>query len=138
MTPAPNPARAALSRAVNRAIAQGAPVYVNQPALSDAARAALAWCDANSPVAKYGDIAGKRVVQFGWIQLAQAMGLESCWPHKPIGDALDELHRAGLLAYHDHGPATYGHTSTIYVGADMRAYDKPVNLLAAMQERGVR
>lgn len=30
-----NPAREALSRAVNRAIANGAPVYVNQPATDD-------------------------------------------------------------------------------------------------------
>lgn len=137
-----NPARHALTRAVADAIASGAPVYINQPVLSDAARALLAWCDDHSPVEKYGDTAGKRVVRMNWREMAKAISLQfgplESAPVGPVLDALRELHLAGLLAYHDHGPATYGHTSTIYVGADMRAYDKPVNLLAAMQERGVR
>lgn len=111
-----NPAKQALSRAVNRAIANGAPVYVNQPALSDNARAVLAYCRDHSPVAKYGDTAGKRIVFFAWNDVAAAMGLESGTPFAPIYEALQELHGAGLLAYHDHGPNTYGHTSTIYMG----------------------
>lgn len=84
--------------------------------LSQNAVAALAYCAAHSPVAKYGDTAGKRVVFFAWNNVAAAMGLESDTPFAPIWDALQELHGAGLLAYHDHGPETYGHTSTIYMG----------------------
>lgn len=118
-----NPARQALTRAVNRAIAQGAPVYINQPALSDAARAALAYCEANSPVSKFGSTTGKRVVFLAWRNLAATMGLDTEAPGatRAMLDALRELHNAGLLAHHDHGPATYGHTSTIYVGAGLRA-----------------
>ena len=105
-----------LSAVMDKAISAGAPVYINRPALSDPARLALAYCAAHSPVSKYGDTAGKRVVFFAWHEVAKAMGLPSSEPFTPIYDALQELHRAGLLAYHDHGPATYGSTSTIYLG----------------------
>ena len=84
--------------------------------LSSSAVALLNYCRDHSPVAQYGDARGKRVVFLHWPSVAAAMGLQTCngddW--RAIRAALDELHGAGLLSYHDHGPGTYGHTSTIF------------------------
>lgn len=82
--------------------------------LSQNAIAARDYCAANArPSVSCG---GKRAVFMHWPSLAAALGLpNSDGPNlRACLDALGELHAAGILSHFDHGPGTYGHTSTIF------------------------
>lgn len=63
------------------------------------------------------------VVSFAWRDVYTLLGLDGAaesrdmdrqWP--VVQAALDELHAAGVLAHHDCGPGTFGHTETMYCG----------------------
>lgn len=85
--------------------------------LSADAAALLRWCEGHSSPCSYST---HHVVNWNWHSVSAALGLgewhvDSHWPR--IHVALDELHAAGRLAYHDHGPGTFGHTTTLLIEA---------------------
>lgn len=79
-----NPAREALSRAVNRAIAEGAPVYVNQPAATPASfwsyHAATATPSYDDAIA-CGAISADRMTEESWQSLTPGMRREIVRTH---------------------------------------------------------
>lgn len=85
-----NPAREALQRAVNRAIADGAPVYVNQPAATPAsfwtyhaATATPSYADAIA----CGAVNADRVTEEGWESLTPGMRREIVRSHLKKAEA---------------------------------------------------
>lgn len=85
-------------------------------AMSANATALKQYCKAHSKPSASCD--GKRAVFINWLAMAEAIGLPDAGTDstRTILAAMDELHAAGILSHFDHGPGTFGHTSTIYNG----------------------
>ncbi len=89
--------------------------------LSPDSTAILRWCEADAHPCSFSPLLA---IDWDWHAVSAALGLGDChhnshWPR--IHAAFDELHAAGRLAYFDHGPNTYGHTSTMLVPAPAAA-----------------
>ncbi len=84
--------------------------------LSSSAVTLQAYCAAHSKPSVSCD--GKRAVFINWRAMAEAIGLPDAGTDSTliVLAAMEELHAAGILSRFDHGPGTFGHTSTIYNG----------------------
>jgi hypothetical protein len=91
-------------------------ITIAKSALSAHAVALMGYCATHSAASPSCD--NQHAVFINWLAMAEVMGLPDAGMEstRVVLDAMDELHTAGVLAYFDHGPGTFGHTSTIYNG----------------------